>query len=146
MLKARYDPREDRMLLTIETQQGNRVFWVTRPMWLGLYRRLVALVAASEDDKPQTPTVPQPKPATAEESAAAVLLEGAQFKKNEERIAIVFQSAGEPVTLQLGAPGLARVKRMIEVQADRAGWDTAAALERLEAAAAAGAAVRQAKG
>lgn len=143
-MKAKYDPKEDRMLLVLRPgdPQEKRV-WVTRRQWLALYRQ-VAAKAPKGEPAPKAPPV-QPKPMAADEISGAVMLTGMRFKPTDDGAQLGFATAKGNVGLTLKAEGLARIRKMLEVQADRAGWDAPAAMKRMAAGALAGAAVKRAK-
>jgi len=144
-LRARYDAKEDRMLLIVERPDTEKtVLWVTRRQWLGLYAGLGGVVTATDESK----RVPPPKqgPAPQELVQAAVPLEAIRLRKKEGEFAIGFVVGEETIGLTLKAEGLPNLQRILEQQADRAGWDAAAAVKRLKAQALAAGAVRKAKG
>lgn len=141
-IKARYDPKEDRMLLIMEPAEGEkRVFWVTRRQWLGLYNGLGPLKPEKEEVKPP-PQKPQPLPESL--TSVAKSLDGIKMNKKEDGFQVAFVAEGKPMGLQLKGDSLEQMKRMLDQQADRAGWDVQAALERMKAAMAANAAVKKA--
>jgi hypothetical protein len=74
-----------------------------------------------------------------------VPLETVRIKATDDGVQLVFVSVGGNVGIGLRPQGLTQLKRMLDVQADRAGWDTAAAMKRLKAESLAGAAVKRAK-
>jgi hypothetical protein len=145
-LRSRYDPREDRMLLTLRVGEGDQQYWVTRRLWLALHERLAALVPAGSADEEEVPPPQKPlRPMTAAHTTDAVLLEGVRFRRVTEGTRLVFLGGASSVNITLREPAIARWKRMLELQADRAGWDTAAATQRMRADALAGAAVQRAR-
>jgi hypothetical protein len=144
-LKAKYDAHEDRMLIELGTVDGAvRRFWATRRLWLSLYRMIVSLVPPTADEAPTAAPPVRGKPLQREEAQDAVMLENVKLGRNEKGMRLLFVAGEATAALDLHEQGLLRLKRMLEVQADRAGWDTSAALERLQAAALAGQAVRRA--
>lgn len=145
-LRARYDPKEDRMLLILERPDAEKtVLWVTRRQWLGLYASLGGAPSATDETK-RTPPAKQ-TPAPPELVAAAAPLEGLRLKRKDGGDnAIGFMVGGETVGMTVKAEGLATLRSLLEQQAERAGWDAPAAVKRLKAQAAAAGAVRKAKG
>ena len=141
-IKARYDAKEDRMLLIFEPRDGEaRSFWVTRRQWLGLYTGLGPLKA----EKPQAKQPPQKPQALPEAlTKGAVLLEGVKLRQKEGTYQIAFMAEGKPMGMQVKGETLDQLKQMLDQQAERAGWDTLAAVQRLKAGAAANAAVKKA--
>ena len=92
-IKARYDVKEDRMLLIFEPKEGEgRTFWVTRRQWLGLYNGLGPL----KPEKPQAKQ-PQQKPQALPESLTkgAVLLEGVKLRQKDGAYQIAFMAGRE---------------------------------------------------
>ena len=141
-IKARYDAKEDRMLLIMEPQEGDkRVFWVTRRQWLGLYNGLGPLKPEKGEVKPP-PQKPQPIPEAL--TSVARPIEAIKMNKKDEGFQVAFVAEGKPIGLQLQGDSLEQMKRMLDQQADRAGWDVQAALERMKAAQAANAVVKKA--
>ena len=141
-IKARYDAKEDRMLLIFEPKDGEgRTFWVTRRQWLGLYNGLGPL----KPEKPQAKQ-PQQKPQALPESLTkgAVLLEGVKLRQKDGAYQMAFMAQGKPMGMQVKGEALEQLKQMLDQQAERAGWDTPAAVQRLKAGAAANAAVKKA--
>lgn len=133
------------MLLTLRAGEAEQRYWVTRRLWLALYERLAALAPAAIDEEAEPPP-PKPSPAMAPDAAAQpVLLESVRLRRVEAGTRLVFSGGGTTVNMTLRELGLARCKRMLELQADRAGWDTAAAIERIQAGALAGAVVQRAR-
>ncbi|HEY8049838.1 MAG TPA: hypothetical protein VIE63_11740 [Ramlibacter sp.] len=141
-LKARYDAKEDRMLLIFEPKEGERrSFWVTRRQWLGLYNGLGPL-------KPEKPQAKQP-PAKLQVlpealTKDAVTLQSLKLRRKDDAFAISFEAGGQPMGMQVKGEALEQLKQMLDQQADRAGWDAQAAFQRIKAAAAANAAVKKA--
>jgi hypothetical protein len=141
-IKARYDAKEDRMLLIFEPKEGEgRTFWVTRRQWLGLYNGLGPL----KPEKPQAKQ-PQQKPQALPESLTkgAVLLEGVKLRQKDGAYQMAFMAEGKPMGMQVKGDALEQLKQMLDQQAERAGWDTSAAMQRLKAGAVANAAVKKA--
>jgi hypothetical protein len=141
-IKARYDAKEDRMLLIFEPRDGERrSFWVTRRQWLGLYNGLGPL-------KPEKPQAKQPpaKPQALPESLTkgAVAAESVKLRRKDEGFQIAFEAGGKPLGMQVKGEALEQLKQMLDQQAERAGWDAQAAFQRLRAAAAANAAMKKA--
>ena len=143
-IKARYDAKEDRMLLIFEPNKeggDRRAFWVTRRQWIGLYSGLGPL-------KPEKPRAKQPpaKPQVLPEALTkgAVALESLKLRRKDDAFVIAFEAEGKPVGMQVKGDTLEQLKQMLDQQAERAGWDAPAAFQRLKAAAAANAAVKKA--
>jgi hypothetical protein len=143
-IKARYDAKEDRMLLIFEPKDEGgerRAFWVTRRQWLGLYSGLGPL-------KPEKPRAKQPpaKPQVLPEALTkgAVALESLKLRRKDDAFQIAFEAEGKPMGMQVKGDTLEQLKQMLDQQAERAGWDSQAAFLRMKAAAAANAAVKKA--
>lgn len=150
-VRSRFDPREDRMVLTVREAVGDRRFWVTRKLWLALYSQLsqMALPESVADSLPPSAHAATPLTSNDREldSANAVMLDGVAWRRNEsgDSFVVCLRSSQPEVRLTLPAVAIVRLRRMLEVQADRAGWDPAAAVERLQAKTIAGEAVRRAR-
>jgi hypothetical protein len=141
-IKARYDAKEDRMLLIFEPKEGEkRVFWVTPRQWLGLYNQLGPLKPEMGEAKP-----PQAKPQALPESltSGAQVLEGIKLNRKDDAVQIGFVAGGKPMGMQVKGETLEQLKKMLDQQAERAGWDAPAAFTRIKAAQAANAAVKKA--
>lgn len=134
------------MLLVIPTAGGERKFWVTRRLWLALLHEVDKhSPAVAEEPMASEPPATKPRPVTGEDAAGVVMLETVQFSKRADGSkALLFQSQHDPVPMGFKGPGLGQLRRMLETQADRAGWDAAGAMQRLKAGAIAGAAFRRA--
>jgi hypothetical protein len=146
-LKARYDPREDRMLLLVTGPEGERRFWITRRLWLGIYRQLARLAPGDEAAARPPAASGRPAPIPPEEAQHAALLQTVHISGDGDGIKLVFATGKDEdkLTINVAKPGFAQFKRTLEMQAERAGWDSASALERLDAQAAASAALQRAK-
>lgn len=146
-LQAKYDPRQDRMLLTLDVkkQDTGRSFWLTRVQWLGLMVQLAAVSEKPVDDGgalPPRKSAPQPLPP----QPNAVMAEGLKLRREGEGVRVAIGTGPDAVGLMLQGESLANFRRMLVTQAERAGWDPRAALERINAARAAGQAMKKAKG
>lgn len=119
--------------------------WVTRRLWLALLHEVGALAPeAKEDQAAAAPPAPGARAMALADAAGAHELSSVRISRNENRVRLFFDAPGQAPTLNFGPAGLAQFRRMLEVQADRAGWDSAAAMERLRAGAVASALVRRA--
>ena len=156
MLKARYDPRADRMLLTLQPAQGDvQSYWLTRRQWLGWLHALLALpqpqvAAAKELASTQKVAPPAPRPRLdVGEVGEPKSCKAIRLRRSGKMVQVVIvadsSEAGGTLTVTLGAEGVRQLREMLEQQAERAGWDTGAALARLSAAALANAAVGKAR-
>jgi hypothetical protein len=144
-IKARYDFKEDRMLLILEPKDAKeaerRVYWLTRRQWVGLYAGL-GPVKPEKPEAKQPPVKPQPLPESL--TAGAQLLDGVKLRRKDDTVQIGFVSGEKTSGMQVSGESLEQLKRMMQQQADRAGWDPNAAVVRLRAAAQANAAVKKA--
>lgn len=153
-LQARYEPREDRMRLTLQPAQGEpRVFWVTRRQWLDWLRSLLlAAEAAGAAATPEQAGAEPPKPSRPRLADADIepqSLSAIRVRRAGESVQMAFVVHGEgapaqAVKLTVPPDGMLRLRDLLLQQAERAGWDVGAALARLDASALAGAAVRKA--
>jgi hypothetical protein len=151
-LQARYDPQSDRMRLMLQPAQGApRVFWVTRRQWLGWLHALLRLppsreaAGATSEGAPPKPRRPR---AAADQGIEPQALSAIRLRRAGERVQVVFaiegEAAAQGTTMMLPPEGVARMRDLLQQQAERAGWDPGAALARLNATAMAGAALRKA--
>lgn len=147
-LQAKYDPREDRMLLTLHPPGGVvRSFWVTRRQWLALLDAVASLPLPDEPVPEAGDPAPGAKkrlPAPAPEKAVAVqALRLRPVASGGAKLAFV---AGEDgAAMSLHPAGLQRLRHMLLEQAERADWDAAAAMERMDARKIAGEAMNKAR-
>jgi hypothetical protein len=134
------------MLLLLAPSGGEeRKLWVTRRLWLALYREVAALAPSTQqDDTAQGQPPPRPKAMAPQDAEAAEVLTTIRISRRPKGAALIFEAPGGPVNLDFAPQGLVKFRQMLETQADRAGWDASAAMERLRAEAAAGAAVKRA--
>lgn len=132
------------MLLSVIAAEVEHRFWVTRRLWHAFYRSVSELVPAGTDDRPQQPAPPGRLNGPMDVSDVT-LLNSIRIRRIDKSLQMVLADDRREVQLLLAGPGLARVKRMLEVQAERAGWDTAAAMKRMDAEALAGEALRKAQ-
>lgn len=133
------------MLLIVRGGEEEARFWITRRLWLGVYRRLSRLAPAVEEAAAKVPAPPkQPSPIPTEEAKDAVLLHSVQIAKEGEGVRLVFSTDHDKLAINLNKSGFGQFRRMLDMQADRAGWDSPAAIERLDAQAAASAALQRA--
>lgn len=137
-LQAKYDPREDRMQLTLQPVEGKpQAFWVTRRQWLALLRRLrvAALEMGCElsASEPVQPPRGRPPRNPAADSLEPVLLDGLRLKPEGDGVRLMFVVNEKARGIFLKEPGLRQLMEIVAVQADRAGWDLPAGLQRLQA-------------
>ena len=143
-IKARYDAREDRMLLIFEPKEESgtrRAFWVPRRQWLGLYSGLGPLKPEKPREK-QPPAKPQALPESLTQGAVAV--DAIKLRRKDDGYVIAFEAQDKPIAMQAKGETLEQFKQMLDQQAERAGWDAPAAFQRRKAAAAANAAGKKA--
>ena len=134
------------MLLVLMPPGGaEQRLWVTRRLWLALYRAVAAMAPQAAEEPTMKVPPSASKPIPAQDAADARRLDSVNIKPAPgDGIALAFRFEGGPVGMSLPPQGVSRFRHMLETQADRAGWDAAAAMERLRAEAQAGAAVRRA--
>lgn len=146
-LQARYDPREDRMRLTLHPAEGDpHVFWVTRQQWLGLLHALAGVPAG--EAKPTFAAAPashQRRLSAAEPGAEPIPLQGIRLRRLANGVKLVFNPGAQGVGLDLPPQRVAQLRAMLWQQAERAGWDVAVALARLDATTLANAAIKDAR-
>ncbi len=146
-VQAKYDPKEDRMLLSLEYGDGStRIFWLTRRQWIGMMHEMAALKLVPKDEaatEPPKKSAPKPLPP----QPSATMVESVKLRKQDQGARVVF-SVGEEqgVGVTLAGDGLAGFHRLLEQQAERAGWDPRAGIERLNAGVVARNLMRKARG
>lgn len=143
-LQAKYDPQTDRMRLTLHpAASAPRAFWVTRRQWLGL---LQAVTVLPQSGSAEAPPLPRTKKALTAEALipAPIPVEAIRLRQLAEGVKLVFVAGAKGMAISLQDPGLQQLKQMLLQQAERAGWDVAAALARLNAQGLARAAMRKA--
>jgi hypothetical protein len=153
-IHSRYDAREDRMLLSVETgpEKTLRQIWMTRRQWTGLLHQMVAMKFAPLDDPkpPQNQGEPKAKPRAhaLPPQPEAKSVQTLKLRKEADGTAKVMFGFDDKdgVGITLKQTGIVDLQRMLEQQAERAGWDPRAALERLDAAEAAAKAMKKAQG
>jgi hypothetical protein len=147
-VQARYDPKEDRMLLSLEYGDGTaRTFWLTRRQWIGMMHEMAALKLVPADEAPAEPPPKKNAPRPLAPQPEATMVQSVKVRKQEEGARLVF-AVGEDqgVGMTLPAERLASFHRLLEQQAERAGWDPRAGVERLSAAVVARNVMRRWKG
>lgn len=128
-IRARYDPQEDRMRLEIHPEGGGAsAFWLTRRQWMNLIRA----VGATEFTPRQVPLQPPGGQGDGEETPPQ-RVRTLRLKREEGGVRVVFQLEASRAGVLLPEQGLPEIGEMFFRQAERAGWDPAAALERLQA-------------
>lgn len=137
-LKARYDPKADRMRLMLHpADHPPLLFWVTRRQWLGLLRRLrvVAQQLGVELSAPKPVQAPRhrlPKNPEVESLAPASIDKiGLRVEGRGARLHLL--AGGCATGLSLNPATLRELEELVALQAERAGWDPRAAMQRLEA-------------
>lgn len=146
-LQSKYDPRQDRMLLTVNLKkdEASRTFWLTRLQWLMLMHQVSAVSARPVDDGGALPPRKSP-PQALPPQPEAVLLDSLKLGREGDTVKVRLGASEDAITLALKEQQLANFQRMLVTQAERAGWDPRAAMERLAAARAARVAMKRAKG
>jgi hypothetical protein len=130
-IRARYDPREDRMRLELQPEiEESKAFSLNRRQWLNLIR------AVGVTDFPQHKMPPQPPAAQGGQQGSPLpdlRVNALKFRQEKHGLRVVFLLEGSPVGVLLPNDGLPEIGEMLFRQAERAGWDPAAALDRLKA-------------
>lgn len=149
-MKLKYDAKADRMRLAIEQgDQSPRVFWLTRSQCLGWLAELSGITESFGLEPPQIDFRNQvPRSPTKEPSIDALIpehLDGIRVRGDEQGARIAFLQGKASYALKLRQLAMLRLQEMLVTQAERAGWDPAAGLERLKAMSAARAAINRSK-
>lgn len=145
-IKLKYDPNADRMRLVIQPEgQDVRFFWLRRNQCLALLARLTDVLpqlgVAAKPIEPLKAPPPRPKKDPAIDDAAPESLSAIRVRQEGEQVRVMFVHPDQGIGLTLKAPGLQRLQEMLATQAERAGWDPVAGIERLKAMAQARAAI-----
>ena len=137
-IKSRYDVAADRMRLELQAAEGaSQAYWFSRRQWLALLWRLRAVVqelgllpTAPVPAKGLRPRPPQPIEAGA---AEPVMVDGIRLKVEGEGAQLILVIGKQGRGIKLPAAGVKKFEEMVLMQAERAGWDPQAALQRLKA-------------
>ena len=133
-------------------QQENmsaRVFWLKRNQCLALLARLSeiaghlgadGLAVDLLDRQPRTP-----KKDAFFDDAAPEHLDGIRVRVDGEGVRLILIQDKSNLSLKLAVPVMRRMQEVLLTQAERAGWDPAAGLQRLKAMAEARAAINRSK-
>jgi hypothetical protein len=136
--KLKYDAAADRMRVVVGGESGPpRVFWLQRNQCLGLLAKL-GEVGRQLGVPPHSPTAPRSLSGPREnaaglEDAVPEALDGIRVRIEGEGARVLFVQGDRTVGLFLQPAGLGRLQEMLGMQAERAGWDPAAGLARLQA-------------
>lgn len=132
-LQAKYDPKQDRMLLTLyPSGSAPRALWVTRRQWFGLLYAVGRLL--NDADAPIKASPQTKKKQTAEaDSILPVPLQGIRLQRMPKGAKIVFVISDEKVTISMEDQGLRQLMHLLRQQAERAAWDVDAAVARMNA-------------
>lgn len=146
-LQAKYDPREDRMRLTLHPAEGDpHVFWVTRRQWLGLLHALAGVPAGeAKQESAAAPASRQRRLFAHDPERKPIPLQGIRLRRLANGVKLVFVPGAQGVGVDLTPEGVAQLRAMLWQQAERAGWDVTVALARLDAATLANAALKDAR-
>lgn len=149
-IKLKYDPVADRMRLWVQQPHGAaRVFWLRRNQCLALLARLtdVAREMGVEPKAVEPLKAPPPRPRKdpAIDEALPENLDGLRVRVDGEDAAVQLVHDGKGLGLKFQAPGITRLQEMLATQAERAGWDPLAGVNRLKAMAQARAAIGRSK-
>lgn len=150
-MKLKYDAKADRMRLQMaQENQPERMFWLKRNQCLALLARLSDIAAHLGVDTQAADLPDQPPPRTpgkdpAFDKAVPEHLDGIRVRVDGTGVRVIFVQAKDGVALKLTIPGMRRLQDMLTTQAERAGWDPAAGMQRLKAMAEARAAIDRSK-
>lgn len=140
-LKLKYDAAADRMRLVLSAEGSPRVFWLQRNQCLALLARL-GEVGRHLGVEPHAPVPPRDLPgprvnAAGQEDAVPEALDSIRVRIEGEKARVLFVQGDGTLGLLLEPAGISRLQEMLGMQAERAGWDPAAGVTRLQAQAAA---------
>ncbi len=137
------------MLLTVQPSDVlPMAIWVTRKQWLNLMHALQKLAPAVGEGAGEAgaarPPGPRPRrPPTG--VAQPVLLSTLRLVAQPAGARLIFVIGEQAVSMDFTAEGVAQLQSLLSQQAERAGWDAGPALERLDAATLADAAMKNAR-
>jgi hypothetical protein len=148
-IKSIYDIEADRMKLVFDAQENApQVLTLTRRQWLGLLRRLrvVAQQMKLELAAPEPLKAPRARPKRNPDidALAPVMVDAVHLRAEGDGVRLQFAVGASGRALLLKAPGVKQLAEMVATQAERAGWDPQAAMQRLQAMAMANAAMKTA--
>ena len=137
-IKILYDVNEDRMRLVLQPPDKAPVaLWVNRRQWLALLARLRAVagqlgVTLTEFDPPKVPRGRPPRDPRIE-AMVPEKLDGMRLRVEGDGVRLLFVQGEKVRGLMLKLGGLQQLEEIVALQAERAGWDVSAGLERLHA-------------
>ena len=147
-LTARYDHNEDRMLLHVQSDPDlSRRYWITRRQWLWLLFRLQTIAKRQGEKLTSLRAMEPPDNAHAslvqEEGLVPVLLETIRVRALERGFRIAFFAGDRAANVALTIINVHKAEEFVFLQAERAGWDPQAGVQRLEAGELASTAIRR---
>lgn len=149
-MKLKYDRVADRMRLVVERDNLTAsVFWLRRNQCLALLARLDN---ASEGEGESEPCKLEDSPKklqrrdTVTEQVRPVDLDGISVKTEVDGVSLTFIHAQRGLTLKLTPAVIVRLRELLLIQAERAGWDPNAGIQRLKAMAQARLAIDRSRG
>jgi hypothetical protein len=141
MLKLKYDVGEDRMELVLAENDTNRqTFWLCRRHCIGLLFRLSQIADDLKIELDQIEKLAPPQfrkqVASIPDQLLAQKIEGLSIKKVSSGAELRIRGAQGGVAVKLSPDGVKKMNELVYSQAERAGWDPAAGIDRLKALAA----------
>lgn len=138
-IKLSYDPKQDRIILQIPVDsETHRAFWLQRNQCLAMLARLTNIL--EQMGMPTTPPVAQglqpaarPKADTDAAALQAESLSGIKIRPEGDSVRISFLHPQHTAAVGFKGAGLQKLHEALALQAERAGWDPAAGLERIKA-------------
>lgn len=132
LLKTRYDPKEDRIQLSLYPGEGaRRAFWLTRRQCVALLQVIRQTLKTSPSAGPKAATLrAQGKDLGA--APASPKLAQLRWRRLAGGLSLVFiGDEGERMRLNLGAAELSILQKTLLQLARRAQWEVEATLQRL---------------
>lgn len=138
------------MRLTVRQAEGaEKTLWITRRQWMNLLYAVKRHVPQAQQTISKPGQNSHPVAGSGEDSGEPVRVRAIRFNQTETGFRITFALAGESrekLMINVQQPGLVNLERMLHQLADRADWDVAAAMVRLDAQQMARAAMNKASG
>lgn len=149
--RLKYDPGADRMRFALYLDdQPPRVFWLNRNQCLGLMVRLTDVapelgVALNAAEPLQAPA-PRPRKDPEFDGLEPESIDSVRLRRNGETAQFLLVQGDKATSLNLPGGGVKKLQEILALQAERAGWDPVAGVNRVRAMAAARSAIAKSRG
>ncbi len=148
-VQAKYDPQSDRLRLTLWPGAGSvMAFWVTRRQLLGWLHAMTEISLESDEGMEVAQANAEPpsrRRRLQTDIPTPLVVQAIRLRRLASSLKVVFVAGEGTIGVDFPISGLRQLEAMLRNQAERAGWDVAAALDRLDAAKLAAAAMKKAR-